>query len=891
MLTPHIGNLSFLQVLNLLNNSFHGSIPPQIGHLYRLQALVISRNQLEGSIPKEMGLLPNIKGLYLGGTIPPSLGNISTLEEIWLYENLIHGSIPDEIGLLSGITILNFHANNFTGPIPSSLFNMSSLIYLVLYSNDFSGSLPTNMGSMLPNLEELYLWSNQLSGQIPSSLYNASKLTVLELQKNQFNGPVPTSLGHLTALKVLKLNSNHLENGPVSPNLSFIDSLTNCTFLEYLQLGDNLFAGFLPDSIGNLSNNLKTFTLNGCHIKGSIPASIGNLQNLTGLDLSGNSISGRLPSEISRLHKIGALLLYGNKLEGSIPTEFGQLQSLLYLYLNDNMLSGSMPSSINNLTKICDLNLGNNKLSGELPTGIWSEALLEVDLSRNYFSSLLPQLMGHSIMLTQVNFSDNHLFGNLPNSMGNLQYLETLDLSLNSFQGTIPTTFGDMISLKYVDISSNKLSGEIPESLCSVPNLFFLNLSFNGLEGPIPSKGVFTNITADSFSGNPRLCGPPKLRVPACPINTTTPRSRSRSWSWMKSLAFEIPLAIICAFVFSLLCVYLVFFRRHELSVLSDGVSQMKGPGWISYYELRRATDNFNRSTLLGVGSFGSVYKGFLSDGSPAAIKVLNLQREGATKSFHAECRVMQNIRHRNLVKIITVCSNLDFKALVLQFMANGNLERWLYPQDGAHCRLSLLQRLDIVIDVAQALEYLHHSYSVPIIHRDLKPSNILLNEDMTAHVGDFGLARLIGDQNIASQTSTIGTIGYIAPEYGTGSNITTSGDVYSFGVVLFEIFTRKRPTDPMFSNGLSLSKWVDQEHSDGILEVVHGDLLLENDSHNNGSNSKLQYSSSTFKCLSSVMQIGLSCTKERPNERIDMRDAVLKLKDTRSEYMAIVRA
>ncbi|KAL4197774.1 hypothetical protein AMTRI_Chr04g252780 [Amborella trichopoda] len=751
MLTPHIGNLSFLQVLNLRNNSFHGSIPPQIGHLYRLQALVISRNQLEGSIPKEMGLLPNIKGLYLEGTIPPSLGNISTLEEIWLYENLIHGSIPDEIGLLSGITILNFHANNFTGPIPSSLFNMSSLIYLVLYSNDFSGSLPTNMGSMLPNLEELYLWSNQLSGQIPSSLYNASKLTVLELQKNQFNGPVPTSLGHLTALKVLKLNSNHLENGPVSPNLSFIDSLTNCTFLEYLQLGDNLFAGFLPDSIGNLSNNLKTFTLNGCHIKGSIPASIGNLQNLTGLDLRGNSISGRLPSEISRLHKIGALLLSGNKLEGSIPTEFGQLQSLLYLYLNDNMLSGSMPPSINNLTKICDLNLGNNKLSGELPTGIWSEALLEVDLSRNYFSSLLPQLMGHSIMLTQVNFSDNHLFGNLPNSMGNLQ--------------------------------------------------------------------------------------------------------------------------------------------RHELSVLSDGVSQMKGPGWISYYELRRATDNFNRSTLLGVGSFGSVYKGFLSDGSPAAIKVLNLQREGATKSFHAECRVMQNIRHRNLVKIITVCSNLDFKALVLQFMANGNLERWLNPQDGAHCRLSLLQRLDIVIDVAQALEYLHHSYSVPIIHRDLKPSNILLNEDMTAHVGDFGLARLIGDQNIASQTSTIGTIGYIAPEYGTGSNITTSGDVYSFGVVLFEIFTRKRPTDPMFSNGLSLSKWVDQEHSDGILEVVHGDLLLENDSHNNGSNSKLQYSSSTFKCLSSVMQIGLSCTKERPNERIDMRDAVLKLKDTRSEYMAILRA
>ncbi|KAL4198085.1 hypothetical protein AMTRI_Chr03g138420 [Amborella trichopoda] len=939
-LTPHIGNLSFLRVLALRNNSLQGSIPPEIGRLSRLQVLRVSQNQLEGkippsisgckklqrlilsynrlegsipeelgnlstleeihlssnrlhgSIPKKLGLLQKLKLLHLHhnfvrGTIPPSLGNLSSLETIHLGNNLLHGSIPKEIGLLGRLALLTFHANNLTGPIPST-FNISSLRGLDLRSNGLSGQLPTNMGFMLPNLENLNLGGNQLSGPIPTSLHNASKLNVIKLQHNQFNGPVPTSLGHLSLLEVLFLHGNQLENDPYSSYLSFIDYLTNCTILNELQLGDNHITGFLPNSIGNFSNNLQIFSIGGCHIKGSIPMSISNLHNLRCLDLSRNSLSGNLPSDIGRLQKIDRLLLNENKLEGSIPPEFGQLESLLELYLNDNMLSSPIPPSMNNLTKISHLYLGNNRLFGELPTEIWRQGLLEVDLSGNSFSGLLPQELGSSSMLITMNFSANRLFGNLPNSMGNLQALENLDLSLNSFQGTIPRTFGEMRSLKYMDISSNKLSGEIPRSLGSLNYLLFLNLSFNGFEGPIPSKGVFANITADSFIGNSRLCGPSKLKVPACPKNGTTPRSRS----WTRSLAFEIPLGIICAFVFSLLCFVLVFFWRHELRIaITDGVSQIKGPRWISYCELRHATNNFNHSNLLGAGSFGCVYKGFLSDSSHVAIKVLDLQREGATKSFHAECTVMRKIRHRNLVKVITACCNLDFKALVLQFMPNGNLERWLYPQDHACCQLSFLQRLDIVINIADALEYLHHNYSVPIVHRDLKPSNVLLDEDMIAHVGDFGLARLIGEENFVTETSTIGTIGYIAPEYGTGGSITTGGDVYSFGVILFETFTRKRPIDSMFSNGLNLPKWVDQEYPDGMLQVVDGDLLMENISHNNGRNSRLQYSSSMHKCLSSVMEVGLLCTKERPNERINIRDATLNLKDARSSYIAILRA
>lgn len=161
------------------------------------------------------------------------------------------------------------------------------------------------------------------------------------------------------------------------------------------------------------------------------------------------------------------------------------------------------------------------------------------------------------------------------------------------------------------------------------------------------------------------------------------------------------------------------------------------------------------------------------------AVKVFDLNQQGACKSFTAECEVLKNIRHRKLVKILTACSSVDFqgnefKALVYQFMENGSLEEWLHPKlapDGTQRhRLSFVQRLNIAFDVACAVDYLHHQCQTAVIHCDLKPSNILLDAQMNGHVGDFGLARIfpiaIGDLP-ASQTSSIGlrgTIGYAPP-------------------------------------------------------------------------------------------------------------------------------
>lgn len=162
----------------------------------------------------------------------------------------------------------------------------------------------------------------------------------------------------------------------------------------------------------------------------------------------------------------------------------------------------------------------------------------------------------------------------------------------------------------------------------------------------------------------------------------------------------------------------------------------------------------------------------------PVAIKVFNLNQYGAPKSFVSECEALRNTRHRNLVKVITLCSTVDptgsdFKALIFQYMHNGSLERWLHPEDHGYDNkrfLSLGERINIALDIAYALDYLHNQCATPVIHCDLKPSNVLLDLEMIAYVSDFGLARFMCTTSTAVPANSTsfanlkGSIGYIPP-------------------------------------------------------------------------------------------------------------------------------
>jgi serine/threonine protein kinase len=210
-----------------------------------------------------------------------------------------------------------------------------------------------------------------------------------------------------------------------------------------------------------------------------------------------------------------------------------------------------------------------------------------------------------------------------------------------------------------------------------------------------------------------------------------------------------------------------------------DGMNYQR----ISYAELDKATNGFADTNLIGVGKFGSVYLGtlpLLPKGASApekvavAVKVVDLCQVDASETFVSECEALRNIRHRNLIRIITCCVSVDtrgndFRALVFEFMPNYSLDRWLNMNPKSEelmimRSLSVIQRLNIAVDIADALCYLHTN-SVPlIVHCDVKPSNVLLGEDMRAVLADFGLAKLLLQPRSHDTICLRGTIGYVPP-------------------------------------------------------------------------------------------------------------------------------
>ncbi|CAD6254584.1 unnamed protein product [Miscanthus lutarioriparius] len=922
-ISPSLGNLTFLKHLSLATNRFSGQIPASLGQLHRLQTLYLSNNTLHGVIPTFQNcsnleklwldgnnLLGGFPGLPLGleqlelgsnnlsGAIPLSLANITTLKSLGFNFNNIQGNIPDEFAKLPELQSLRASANHLVGSFPLAILNLSTLVSFGITGNHLSGEVPPGLGSSLPNLQMLAISINFFHGHIPSSLANASNLRLIAMSNNSFTGVVPSSIGKLGNLYLLNLELNKLK-ARNSQDWEFVYSLGNCTNLQTLSLYSNQLEGHVPTSLGNLSVKLRTLILGYNQLSGDFPSGIANLRNLMWLGLHGNQFTGKVPEWLGTLNSLQKLLLDNNNFTGFIPSSLSNLTQLSDLGLQANKFEGHVPTSIGVLQNLQGCNLSNNLLHGGIPKEMFGiPAILSIDLSANNLHGQLPDEIGNAKALVHLNLSSNMLFGELPTTIGNCENLEDIGLRRNSFGGSIPVSLGNIRGLEVLDLSHNNLTGSIPMSLTNLQYLEQLDLSFNNISGEVPLKGIFSNVTAVRIDGNPGLCGGPlELHLLACQVMPAN--SSKKRHSIVQKVV--IPLSSILALVI-VITVMVVWRGNRKTNMLSLPSFGSKFPK-VSYHDLAQATCGFSTSNLIGKGRYSSVYKGELfQDRTMVAVKVFLLETWGAQKSFIAECNALQNVRHRNLVPILTVCSSIDsngndFKALVYEFMTQGDLHELLYSTqcDGntsTRSHITMAQRLSIAVDVADALEYLHHGNQGTIVHCDLKPSNILLDDNMTAHVGDFGLARFKFESAASSSTYSIstsvaimGTIGYIPPECAAGGAVSSAGDVYSFGIVLLEIFLRRRPTDDMFNGEMNITKFVEINFPDRIPQIIDPELLEEK--QHLSPETSLAMKEKSLECLLSVLNIGLLCTKPSPNERICMQEVTARLHGIKKAYIS----
>ncbi|KAE8687214.1 putative receptor protein kinase TMK1 [Hibiscus syriacus] len=289
----------------------------------------------------------------------------------------------------------------------------------------------------------------------------------------------------------------------------------------------------------------------------------------------------------------------------------------------------------------------------------------------------------------------------------------------------------------------------------------------------------------------------------------------------------------------------------------------------ISVQVLRKGTNDFSEENELGRGGFGTVYKGFLEDGTQLAVKRMEagIISNKALDEFQSEIAVLSKVQHRHLVSLLGYSIEGNERLLVYEFMSQGALSKHLFHWKRLKLEpLSWRRRLSIALDVARGMEYLHNLARQTFIHRDLKSSNILLDDNFRAKVSDFGLVKLVPDGEKSMATRLAGTFGYLAPEYAVMGKISTKVDVFSYGVVLMELVTGLTALDEGRSEETHyLAEWFGRIKSNKDKLMAAIDPALE-------------VNEETYASIATIAELAGHCTAREPYNRPDMSHAVNEL-------------
>ncbi|CAN4118776.1 unnamed protein product [Withania somnifera] len=762
-------------------------------------------------------------------------------------------------------------------------------------------------------IQQIQVMGLGLRGPLPQKFNQLSKLTNLGLQRNQFSGKLPSFSG-LSELRYAFLDFNHFDSIPSD----FFNGLVS---LEVLALDDNPLNAtsgwYLPNELQS-SAQLTNLTLMNCNLAGSLPEFLGNMSSLDVLLLSKNRLSGTIPGTFkdSELKILWLNDQSGDDMSGSIDV-VSTMRSLTSLWLHGNHFSGKIPKEIGNLTYLQDFNVNSNDLVGLIPESLANMPLGHLDLNNNHFMGPIPNFKATNVSYESNSFCQTKT-GALcaPEVMALLEFLDELNypsklveswsgdnpcdgpwwglscdinqkiivinLPKSNLSGTLSPSIAKLDSLTHIYLGSNNISGSIPSTWTSLKHLLMLDLT-------IPSQRNGTSTAAS-------------------PSSSTNKPSSSKS----KLVFFVVPIACFALLVSLAIPLYICIRKRSmdrhkgptslvvhprdpsdsdrmvkiaiadetkgsHLVLTGSGSSSIHSGKYpvmeagnlvISVQLLRDVTKNFAPENELGRGGFGVVYKGELDDGTKIAVKRMEagVISSKALDEFRSEISVLSKVRHRNLVSLLGYSVEGNERILVYEYMPQGSLSMHIFNWKNLNLEpLSWKRRLNIALDVARGMEYLHTLAHQCFIHRDLKPSNILLTDDFRAKVSDFGLVKSTPDgEKNSVVTRLAGTFGYLAPEYAVTGKITTKADVFSFGVVLMELLTGWMALDedrPNESQYLVAWFWNIKSSKEKLIAAMDPALDVKQES--------------TFESIYTVAELAGHCTAREPGQRPDMSHAV----------------
>lgn len=354
-------------------------------------------------------------------------------------------------------------------------------------------------------------------------------------------------------------------------------------------------------------------------------------------------------------------------------------------------------------------------------------------------------------------------------------------------------------------------------------------------------------------------------------ITTNLPSFVPAEGSVFRSRGFiaGISVGCVCLFV-CVLVIYFVLVRRRRRG--KRGVAELEDweleywPHRIDYQEIYNSTNGFSENNVIGHGVNGKIYKGVLIGGAEVAVKRISAESENGMREFVAEISILGRLRHLNLVGLRGWCKG-DKKSLILiyDYMEKGSLDKRIFECEESEV-LSWEERVKALVDVACGVLYLHEEWEARVLHRDIKSSNVLLDKDMVARLGDFGLARSHDHGKLATTTRVVGTVGYMAPEMLQTGRASVQTDVFGFGVLVLEVVCGRRPIE---EGKMGLVDWV--------LGLLKGGKLVS--ALDERLKAKGGYSEEEVE---RVLHLGLLCVHPDPNCRPMIRQILKVLRGNR---------